>query len=382
MAGMTPENHFGVGANSGRLVSLDLFRGATIAFMIFVNSVVENDGLHFGPFAHGRWGTATPTDWVFPLFLFIVGVAMPFSFEKRLAVPGGRALLYVQIVKRTALLVLLGWLINLTPAFKWSELRVLGVLPRIGLCYFFTSLIVLNLNRKAQIGAVAILLLTYWALMAWVPFPGKGGTWEAGTATQANNLAQYIDRRLLGIHLSAPNDFESKGILSTLSAITNTLVGYLCGVWLRSSRAPLERSNGLFVWGTIFVVAALFWHDLGVPFHQGLWTPSFAVMMSGLGMLLLAAFYWRVDIQGRLLGNRIFVVFGSNALLAFVGHQLLNRILTGSGGTISPRTFIYNHWLQPWAGDLGGSVVYGLVMVAFWWAVCACLHRRQIIVKL
>ena len=311
----------------GRLISVDVFRGAAIAFMIFVNNVIKT-GLDMGPFAHGGWNEITPTDWVFPFFLFIMGVSMPFSFARRLEQPGGRSGLYVRIVRRTMLLFLVGWAIHLTPELNWRELRILGILPRIGLCYLFTALIVLHCGRRGQMGAMAALLLGYWALMQWVPFPGKAEfAWARGDADSANNLAQYIDRLVLGVHMDRPYDMETKGILSTLPAITNTLAGYLCGEWIRSRRsAPLEAANGLFVWGTLRAgrrhLLAFLDAVRGGPLDAQL-----RLFMSGMAMLILAVCYWAVDIRGGRVGVGFCVVFGANSIFAFAGSQILSRLM-------------------------------------------------------
>ena len=373
----------------GRLTSLDIFRGATIALMILANCHgADGKANNLGPLQHGGWHQMTLTDWIFPFFIFIMGVAMPFSFSRRLAEPNGKLRLHLQLVRRCLLLFLLGWLIHLSPQFAWKELRILGVPPRLGLCYLFAGLIALHFGRRMRLALIPLLLLGYWALMVYVPFPGKtDDPWARGGRNAPENLTQYIDQKVLGVHLESPYDMESKGILSTVPAITNALVGFLCGVWLRSSRSPLELSNGLFVGGTLFVVAGLIWHDLGVPFNQGLWTPSFAALTCGLAMLALAACYWRIDISGRSLFNSFFLVFGANSLFAFMGHQVLRKYLDIpkvfelAGQAVPFRTFVYSKYLAPWAGPLGGSLLYALVNVAFWWTLCWILWRRRIFIK-
>jgi predicted acyltransferase len=372
-----------------------------------------------GPFAHGEWNEITPTDWVFPFFLFIVGVSMPFSFARRLDQPGRRRWLYVRIARRTAMLFLVGWAIHLTPDLNWRELRVLGVLPRIGLCYLFTALIVLHFGRRVQITALAALLLGYWALMEWVPFPGKAEfAWARGDAESANNLAQYLDRLILGVHMDRPYDMETKGILSTLPAITNTLAGYLSGEWIRSRRsAPLtparpqktggeegtpprnplpetsradsalEVTNGLFVWGTLGLLVAIFW-SYWAPFGLGLWTPSCALFMSAMGMLILAVCYWAVDVRGGRVGVGFCVVFGANSIFAFAGSQIVSRLigrvpwLPLGGEEVSLCDYAYKGMLSPLAGPYWGSILWGLLHVALWWSVCAVLYRSRIFIKI
>jgi predicted acyltransferase len=368
--------------NSERLLSLDVFRGATIAFMILVN----NQGISgnaYGPLAHGGGYEVTPTDWVFPFFLFIVGVAMPFSFAKRLdKTNGGKKLIYKKVVVRALLLFAIGMLLNIYPKFNFGTWRIMGVLQRIALCYLFTALIVLNFKLKGQLIAIVILLLAYWALMAFVPYPGKGPdpwSWD-------NNFGRWLDKLILGPFMWRPNEVELKSLSGTLSATCNTLIGYQAGVCLYSQRQPLERTVRIFLGGTLLTVLGLFW-VYWIPFSQNLWTPSFAVYTSGLGLLLLAVAYWWIDIRGHRKGLALFIHFGSNAIIAWCASQLfsstLNWIKVPHGGeSINLSMLIYDHGLLPHLGGANASLIYGLCHVLLWWAVLAFMYRRSWLVKI
>ena len=382
MTPLIPQTHSPGPTDTGRLVSLDVFRGATIAWMILVNSVIHG-GPNMGPFAHGKWNQITPTDWVFPFFLFIMGVAMPFSFARWSGDDNKPFRLYARMIRRMLLLFLLGWLTHLTPDFNWRELRVLGTLPRLGLCYLIVGMIVLHFGRRTQLQMLAALLLSYWALMVWVPFPGKAEfAWASG-----DNLAQYIDRLVLGVHMQRPNNLETKGILSTLPAIAITLAGCQCGAWIRTRRhTGLELTNGLFVCGTAGMILSLFWY-FWVPFGQALWTPSYALFVTALAMLVLATAYWAIEIKGCRFGVRFCTVFGANAILAYTGAVILSKLIPTlcclplDGKYVDLRRYIYEGFLAPLAGRYCGSMLWAILCVAFWWCICAFLYRKRIFLR-
>ena len=216
---------------------------------------------------------------------------------------------------------------------------------------------------------------------------------NAPSAAPAGDQMQIAEGRLVSVDVfrGATIAFmitETKGILSTLPAITNTLAGYLCGVWIRSRRsAPLELTNGLFVWGTIALIVAIFWR-FWVPFGVGVWTPSCALFLSGMGMLILAVCYWAIDIKGGRVGVGFCVIFGANSILAFAGSQILSRLvgriqwLPLGGEEVSLRDYVYGGLLSPLAGPYWGSILWGLLHVALWWSVCAVLHRKRIFIKI
>jgi len=366
----------------GRLISLDVFRGATIAFMILVNNqgIAKNA---YGPLAHGSGYAITPTDWVFPFFLFIVGVAMPFSFSKKLQhAHGQKGSLYKKVIWRTFILFALGMLLNIYPKFNFDTWRIMGVLQRIALCYLFTSLIVLNFRQKGQITAIAFLLLFYWALMVLVPYPGKGPepwSWD-------NNFGRWLDKLIMGPFMWRPNEVELKSLAGTISATCNTLIGYQAGNCLISQRSPLEKTVRIFSGGTILTMIGLFW-VYWIPFSQNLWTPSFAVYTSGLGLLLLAVTYWWIDIGKHRKGLAPFIHFGSNAIVAWCASQLFSSTLnwikiTHDGEIVNLSTLIYEHGLLPHMSGANASLIYGLCHVLLWWSVLVFMYRRKWFLKI
>ena len=265
-----------------RLRSLDVMRGATIAGMLLVNNAGDL-GHTFAPLLHAEWNGWTPTDLVFPFFLFVLGVAIPLAFASRLEKSGGDlGPLYRQIVRRTIILFALGLFLTWFPfmGIDWSRVRIPGVLQRIALVYFFASLAYLHLNTRGRAWLTGGLLLGYWLAMTLVPVPGFG----AGDLSPEGNLAGFVDRLILGAHVwrYAPGPADPEGILSTLPAIATALAGIFTGEWLRTKKSQSEKLIGLFVAGSVAAVAgAVFgWF---FPINKNLWTSSYVVLTAGLG---------------------------------------------------------------------------------------------------
>lgn len=368
-------------APSQRLISLDAFRGFTIALMILVNNPGSWSYV-IPPFRHAAWHGCTPTDLVFPFFLYVMGVAMAFSFARREQLPGGRTRLYVQIFRRSLILLALGWFLHLFPAFNFSQMRIPGVLPRIALCYFFTAMIVVHSGKRGQVVVIAGLLLGYWAMMTLIPFPGKGeDPWAFG-----GNFAQHIDNLILQGHMWKP-DFDPEGLISTIPAIATTLFGFLTGNWLRSQHTPLEKACGLFVAANLSLVIALI-GEIWMPLNKQLWTSSYVLYTLGLALHFLAVSYWLIDIKGKKWGTKPFVVFGSNAILAYFGSTFVVKCLSWwkltltEGTQISASSYIYKSILQPAFGDWAGSLVYPILHLLLWLGILTWLYRRRIFLKI
>lgn len=390
----------------GRLVSLDVFRGATIVFMILVNK----PGLgrtQLAPLQHTSWHGLTPTDWVFPFFLFIMGAAMAFSFARRRREGAG---LWRKVVVRSILILLVGWALWLYPQLfserSWSEIlanfRVFGVLPRIALTYLFAGLIVLavpNVRRIAMISA--LLLLAYWALMVFVTYPGKGvDPWAMG-----NNVHQWLDHVVLGSHQRIPGregsfGREPLGLMGTIPSIVNTLLGYLAGVWLRSERSDADKTIGLMTSGFVALAAASFWAgDLGyniggleeqrlawMPLNKRIWTSTYALYTTGLALLALGALYWAIDMRGARRTTRFFTVFGANAIFAYAGSTLMHQSLgliryESAGEVVSAKGWIVGLFESAFGGYPAG-VLYPILLIVIWWAILAWMDRRRIYIKL
>jgi len=370
------------------LLSLDAFRGITIVGMILVNN--EGDWDHvFPPLQHAAWNGWTLADLIFPFFLFIVGVAMSFSFARYVTPSHGSNKVYLQVARRTLLLFLLGLFLNalyyIPGGFSLSVLRIPGVLQRIALVYFFVSLIILHTTPRGQALAAMGLLLLYWAILELVPVPGYG----AGVLTPEGNLIAYTDNLLLHNHLNEPIDPE--GILSTIPAISTTLLGVLAGYWIRSWRDPYEKVYGLFVMGGVGFIVGGIW-DLFFPINKKLWTSSYVIFTAGLALCFLASCYWLIDLKGYRRWAAPFIAFGVNAISVYALSIIMDRLLwwvsvtQPDGSVVDLKTWIYEHtyslWAGPWFGDNYASFCYALTYVVVWLGPMWMLYRRRIFISI
>jgi len=367
--------------NKNRLISLDAFRGLTIMLMVLVNNPGSWSYV-WAPLRHAEWHGCTPTDLVFPFFLFIMGAAMAFSFAKRLQENGSKKTLYLQILKRTFLLIFLGLFMAFYLNWNFSTLRYPGVLQRIGLCYFFASMIILHTRQRGQIIWMIVLLLGYWPLMTLIPFPGKGaGDWLLGS-----NLAQYFDNLFLKGHMYKP-DFDPEGMISTIPAVAEVLMGYFTGQWLRSQREELQKTNGMFIAGNVAIVTGMVWNFL-MPINKQLWTSSYVLYTSGIALNFLAMSYWLIDIRGYTKFTRPFVIYGSNAILAYFGSSIMAKTMykwtfTRVDGTeMSLKGWVYEKLLHPIGGDWGASLLHPILYILIWWAILAWFYKKKIFIKL
>ncbi|HMB90712.1 MAG TPA: DUF5009 domain-containing protein [Rhodothermales bacterium] len=380
---------------SQRLTSLDVFRGATILGMIIVNNPGTWASV-YPPLLHAPWHGWTPTDLVFPFFLFIVGVAIVLAYTRRLAKGADRGGLTKKAATRTLILFGLGVFMAAFPIFTFTpelgfrpalaNLRIMGVLQRIALCYFAASLLVLYTRPKVQFYVLAGLLLGYWALMVLVPVPGYGaGQLDAPVGT----LAAYVDRAIFGTHLwvGANREWDPEGLLSTLPAMATTLFGVGAGrLLLDDDKTPLDKIVHLFVYGAVLVIIGYVWHWF-FPINKSLWTSSYAVFTAGQAMCALALCYWFFDLKSHDRIAKPFVVYGVNALTVFVMSGLLAKSLIlikvsdGTGGTTSLQSVIFKSIFLPLASPVNASLLYALAWVTGWFVVLYVMYRRGIIVK-
>ena len=358
---------------SARLRSLDVFRGATIAGMILVNNPGSWSHI-YPPLAHATWHGWTPTDLIFPFFLFIVGVSLTFSFARRQAEGAGRLDLLSKIWRRALVIFLIGLLLNLIPRFDFDTVRIPGVLQRIAAAYAIAASLSVLLAPRALRWTAALLLLGYWLAMTMVPVPGHG----AGVLEPVGNLAQYIDYRLLAGHLWKP-EWDPEGLLSTVPAVVTCLLGVFTGRWLRAPRMPAEHVAGMFVWGSAAVAAGWAWGGW-FPINKSLWTSSYVLFTGGLATMALAICYWVVDVHRRDRWAGPFLVLGSNALLAFVLSGLAARALIwwtipGDGGAAAAKARIYGE-LARWLSPNDASLAFAIGYVLLWIGVMAIVHRK------
>ena len=359
---------------------MDAFRGLTIAGMILVNNPGSWKYV-YAPLRHAEWHGWTPTDLVFPFFLFIVGVSISLSFSSRLGQNAGGRNLYLKIVKRTLILFALGLLLALIPRFNFSTLRIPGVLQRIALCYMFSSLLFLKLKTRGRVIMIFSLLASYWIVMKLVPVPGYG----AGVLNYEGNLCAYIDTKLLVGHLYKPG-FDPEGILSTFPAIATTLLGTLAGDWLRSSRTVVGKIVGLFIGGFALTLSGLLLHPL-FPINKQLWTSTYVLFTAGAALLLLGICYWLIEGLGVKKWAIPFLVLGTNAITVYVGSSLMAKLMgwirVSSGGeAFSFKAFIYNNLLVPWAGHINGSLVFPFLLILIWIGIMIPLYRNKIFIRI
>ncbi|HEX8282469.1 MAG TPA: heparan-alpha-glucosaminide N-acetyltransferase domain-containing protein [Pyrinomonadaceae bacterium] len=370
------------GGASGRMASLDVFRGMTIAGMILVNNPGDW-GAIYSPLEHASWHGWTPTDLVFPFFLFIVGVSVTLALGRRAETAGSKRQIYLKILRRAAIIFALGLFLGGFPAFDLATIRIPGVLQRIAVCYLVTSIIFLNTDWRQQLYVAAALLLGYWALMTLAPVPGFG----AGVLdSKEGNLAAYVDRAVFGRHVwRFAKVYDPEGLLSTLPAIATTLAGVLTGHLLRSRRPALEKVSAMFVAGAACVVAGWVW-NYWFPVNKALWTSSYVLLTAGLALELLAVCYWLVDVKSYRRWALPFVVFGTNALaLYFLAELCANLIsiisLTRAGAAVPLQTILYESLFASWAAPKNASLAYAVCTVLFWLGVMTLLYRRRIFIK-
>jgi predicted acyltransferase len=370
-----------------RLLSLDAFRGATIAGMILVNNPGSWSHIYW-PLRHAEWHGWTPTDWVFPFFLFIVGVSITLALGRRAEQGGPQRDLYLKIARRTVLIFALGLLLSGFPFFDLSTIRVTGVLNRIAVCYFFAAIIFLKTDWKRQLLVTAALLAGYWAIVALVPAPG----YAAGDLSKEGSVVSFVDRKLLGDHIwkGGGRVYDPEGILSTLPAIATTLCGVLAGHWMRRRRDAYEMVAGMFAAGVVCVMLGWAWNPW-LPINKPLWTSSYVLFTAGWALLLLALCYWLIDIKNYRRWSLPFVVFGVNALAVFVLTGLVARAMTlrewwnlpradGTRGA-NLQTYLYQNLFASWLSPTNASLAYALCFVTVWLGLMAILYRKRIYIK-
>jgi len=368
------------GAQTSRLVSLDVFRGITIAGMTLVNNPGTWSAI-YPPLQHAEWHGWTPTDLVFPFFLFIVGVSITLSLSKQVEKGAKQRDLILKIIRRALIIFGLGLMIYGFPYYNLSTQRIPGVLQRIAVCFLIASVLFLKTGWKKQALIAGALLLVYWLLMMAVPVPGYG----AGDLSKEGNLAAYIDRLLMPGHLWTPV-YDPEGLLSTIPAISTTLFGVLAGHWLGSRRAPMEKVSGLFVAGSFGIFIGWAWGAL-FPINKALWTSSYTVFTAGMASQFLALCYWLIDIKGYRRWAKPFVVFGVNAITLYVLSSLMEvaldlPLLKNADGTgESVKGYIYSHYLVTWASPINASLIWALAFVLFWWLLMLVLYKRRVFIK-
>lgn len=360
----------------GRLESLDVFRGVTIAGMMLVNNAGNWDAIYW-PLEHAEWNGWTPTDLIFPFFLFIVGVSMVYSFANRQKKGESRGSLLAHSVRRALLIFAIGLFLNGFPHFQLTTWRIAGVLQRIAIVYLISAVIVLFAGWRGRLAALVACLVGYWALMKFVPVPGFG----VGNLSPAGNLAAWLDRMTMYNHLYIEHVRDPEGILSTIPAIGTCLLGVFTGERLRSSRSSSQKLVGMLAVGAVGVTLGKLW-GYEFPINKNLWTSSYVLFAAGLALLLLGFCYWTIDIKGWKAWGKPFMMMGMNPLALYALASLISHLsINVHIGDETLKSWIYDRMYAPVASPYNASMLYGLTYVVAFLILGWILYRRKIFLK-
>ena len=394
-----------------RLLSLDVFRGMTIAGMLLVNNP-GTWGAIYPPLEHAAWNGWTPTDLIFPFFLFIVGITTHLSLDARRSRGDDDGALIRQIVKRGLMIFLAGFLLNGFPYFTWSAVdgianptflervvdrlyhwRIMGVLQRIGLAYMFAALLSFRSTLKQQVAIIACLLFGYWFAMTLLPVPPNGYLGIDVLNNAPETLAAYFDRALLdwgkfGNHLWINSlTWDPEGPFSTIPAIGTAMLGIICGRWIGTARPLSERLAGMFAVGSLAMMLGLMWH-WSFPINKSLWTSSYVLFTAGMAALALGTCMWIIDEHRITRWTKPFVIYGMNPIVAFVGSGIMARLIysvfkvNSNGKPIALESWIFQTFYASWLPARDASLLFAITFVLVWFAILSELYRRKIFLKL
>ena len=373
-----------------RLLSLDVFRGATVAAMILVNN--PGDWGHiYAPLEHASWHGCTPTDLIFPFFLFIVGVSITYAMSSKKADPQAHGQTILKAAKRAAILFGLGLFLSLYPKIftdpitALNNVRIPGVLQRIAVVFLISSIIFLKHTEKNIMRIAGGILILYWIIMTFIPVPGTGYP----NLEKETNMGAWVDRSILTeAHLwKSAKTWDPEGILSTLPAIASGLIGVLVGAFLR--RKNLEDSykiSWLFCTGLMLFIGGMVW-GLQFPLNKSLWTSSFVLYTGGLATMILAFCYWVIDVNKYNGYTLPFVVYGKNAITVFFLSGLLPRTMnmvkvSNADGTESGlQSWLYNNFFSAHFSPINASLAWAIAQICFWFVILYLMYRKHIFIK-
>lgn len=368
---------------SKRLLSLDVFRGITIAGMILVNTIVLSP---YKILEHAKWNGCTLADLVFPFFLVVVGISLVLSLSKQRAAGASESHIVYKVFQRTLIIFILGMLLNIFPYHMTSDtfatVRIYGVLQRIALCYFFAALAYLYLNTVLQAMLISVLLIGYGILMMYYPVPHYG----VGNLSAAGNVGAFIDRLIFRPVNLYGKVFDPEGLLSTLPAIASTLFGNIVGIGLLTRNSAWQKCQVMLIGGLVLMAFGWYWGHW-FPINKALWTSSYALWTAGLALVSFAICYGLIEIKHIVRWSKPFEIFGLNAILAYFLHvlffkiQLKIHLSCGLGKTCNLRQIILKD-VFGWMSLPYASLSYAIASVFFWLLVLTILYKKNIFIRI
>ncbi|OVE80418.1 hypothetical protein BVY01_00370 [bacterium I07] len=364
----------------GRLLSLDVFRGMTIAGMIIVNGP-GNDDFVFPQLAHSEWNGCTFADFIFPFFLFIVGVAITLSLSKRKGRGDNQIRLMMKTFRRSAIIFLLGLVLGLFPVFDITNLVLTGVLKTIAVVYFFTALIFLITDLKTQKIILAVILVVYWIAITFLPDPGA----VAANLSRGTNLGEWLNK-FFSQNSLLRSCWDIFGRITTVPAVATSLLGVLTGNLLLSNEDNTTKTVKMFIVGNIMIFTAYilsFWF----PINKLMWTSTFVLFTGGFALNLFSLCFWVVDVKEYKFWIKPFQAFGMNALAVYFMAVLAGRYLKfikvtdSSGNLVNLKGYIYNAVFLPLADPINASFIYSIVYTLFWLGFVWFLFKKKIFIK-
>ena len=374
-----------------RLKSLDFFRGATVAAMILVNNPGSWSHI-YGPLEHAAWHGWTPTDLIFPFFLFIVGVSIVLAFTKARAKGAENHDLMKKTLIRAAKIFGLGLVLATFPFIKFNpefglykalaDVRIPGVLQRIALCYAIGAALFLYTRPKTQILTLGGLLISYWLMMMFIPVPGVGA---GAINAPETNLAAYIDKLILGSHMWKEN-WDPEGLLSTLPAIGTTLIGIWTGrILMAKDRSETQKTLDFFIQGFILLILGYLWSWI-FPINKNIWTSSYTLFTGGQAMMIFGLCYWFIDVKERHKYTNWAIAFGMNAITVFFLSGIIGRLMylikfTVSGETYTPKGYLYEVIYGSFASPINASLLYAITWILGFYLLARWMQKKGIIIK-
>lgn len=363
-----------------RLIALDVLRGLTISLMILVNNPGSWSYV-YAPLRHSKWHGCTPTDLVFPFFLFIVGVSMWFSFKKYGTGLTKKGLL--KVLKRFSVIFLLGLFLNAFPKFDFEHLRFFGVLQRIAIAYAIAAVFCMQFSVRQLLIICGLILGGYWALLY---FGGTGDVYSLGS-----NIARKVDLFILGenhIYKGFGIPFDPEGLVSSIPSIATVIIGYLTGRLIEQSNNVLKAIKKLIIFGLAGSILGWFWGYL-LPINKPLWTSSYVLYTAGWAMLILALLLWVIDVKGVKKWANPFIHFGTNPLFIFVFSGIyaktiiyLVKFRSSDGEILTGYSYLYKNIFVPIAGNMNGSLLFAVTHIIFFWLLTYILYRKKIFIKI